>query len=52
MNFGGYPVKSLDDFKSAVEKVQAAKPAEFTIFARVGTRTGFFRIQPRWTNGN
>ncbi len=48
MNFGGYPVKTIDDFKVAVEKVQTDKPAEFTIFARIGTRTGFFRVQPRW----
>lgn len=52
MNFGDYPVKSIDDFKNAVEKVQAAKPAEFTVFGRVGSKTGFFRLQPRWTNGN
>ncbi|MDZ4861203.1 MAG: PDZ domain-containing protein [Candidatus Hydrogenedentes bacterium] len=48
MNFGGQPVKTLDDFKAAVEKVQQEKPAEFTIFARVGSKTGFFRVQPRW----
>jgi serine protease Do len=52
MNFGGQPVKSLDDFKAAAAKVQEAKPAEFTVFARVGTKTGFFRLQPRWNNGN
>lgn len=52
MNFGGHPVKSLDDFKAAADKVAEAKPAEFTVFARVGTKTGFFRLQPRWNNGN
>lgn len=52
MNFGDYPVKSIDDFKNAVEKVQAAKPAEFTVFGRIGSKTGFFRLQPRWTNVN
>ena len=52
MNFGGHPVKSLDDFKAAVAKVQETKPAELTVFARVGTKTGFFRLQPRWNNGN
>jgi serine protease Do len=52
MNFGGHPVKSLDDFKAAVAKVEEAKPAEFTVFARVGARTGFFRLQPRWNTGN
>lgn len=51
MNFGGHPVTSLDDFKTAIEKVAAAKPAEVTVFARVGPRTLFYRIQPRWSNG-
>ena len=52
MNFGGYPVKTIDDFKAAVEKVEAAKPAEFTVFGRAGARTGFFRLQPRWSSSN
>lgn len=52
MNFGGHPVATLDDFKEAVAKVAEAKPAEFTVFARVGARTGFFRLQPRWNDGN
>lgn len=51
MNFGGVPVKTIDDFKAAVEKMQKEKPEEFTVFARVGTKTGFFRLQPRWDNG-
>lgn len=48
MNFGGHPVTSLDSFKQAIEKVVQEKPAEVTVFCRVGTRTGFFRIKPRW----
>ena len=52
MNFGGHPVKTIDDFKDAVQKVTDAKPSEVTVFARVGAKTGFFRLQPRWTGGN
>ncbi|MCC6794382.1 MAG: PDZ domain-containing protein [Candidatus Hydrogenedentes bacterium] len=52
MNFGGQPVKSLDDFKAAVAKIEAEKPAEFTVFGRAGARTGFFRLQPRWNSSN
>lgn len=48
MRFGEFPVANLDDFKQAVEKVAEAKPEEVTVFARVGSVTGFFRLAPRW----
>jgi serine protease Do len=48
MSFGDHPVTSLDDFKAAVEKVAKEKPAEVSVFARVGPATGFFRLEPRW----
>lgn len=48
MSFGGHPVASVDDFKAAVEAVAAEKPAEVSVFARVGSATGFFRLEPRW----
>jgi len=51
MNMGGHPVTNLDDYKAAIEKITAAKPNEVAVFCRVGARTGFFRIQPRWANG-
>jgi len=48
MTLGDYPVTGLDDFEEAVEKVKARKPSEVSVFARVGTATGFFRLRPRW----
>jgi serine protease Do len=48
MEFGGQKVESIDDLKAAIAKVSEAKPKEFTVFCRVGARTGFFRMQPRW----
>lgn len=51
LNFGGQPIASLDDFKAAVEKTAQEKPGEVAVFCRVGARSGFFRIQPRWENG-
>ncbi|MBI2426122.1 MAG: PDZ domain-containing protein [Candidatus Hydrogenedentes bacterium] len=48
LGMGDYPVRNLMEYQEAVEKIAAAKPAELTIFARVGTATGFFRLQPRW----
>ncbi len=46
--FGDHPVTNLEEFKAAVQKVAEQKPAEITVFARAGTVTGFFRLQPRW----
>ena len=48
LRFGEYPVSSIEDFESAVNKVKEEKPAEVPVFCRVGARTGFFRLQPRW----
>lgn len=50
MNFGGHPVDSLEAFKEAVNKAIQEKPAEVTVFCRIGSRTGFFRMKPRWEN--
>ena len=51
MNMGGHPVTNLDEYKAAIESIKAAKPDEVAVFCRIGARTGFFRIQPRWGNG-
>lgn len=50
LNFGDYPVSNLKDFQDAIAKVSEAKPNEFSAFCRVGSRTGFYRIRPRWNN--
>jgi len=48
LRFGEYPVSSIGDFETAVNKVKEEKPAEVPVFCRAGARTGFFRLQPRW----
>lgn len=50
MGFGEHVVTNLDDYEQAVEKEKERKPSEISVFARVGTATGFFRLQPRWGN--
>ncbi len=51
LNFGDHSVTNLQEFQDAVTKVSEAKPSEFSAFCRIGSRTGFYRIQPRWNNG-
>jgi len=48
LGLGERPISNLAEFKDAVAAVEAAKPAELAIFARVGPSTGFFRLEPRW----
>lgn len=48
MGFGKHPIRNLDDFENAVSAVAQERPAEITVFCRVGAATAFFRIQPRW----
>ncbi len=48
MTFGGIPVENLAKFEEAVKTIAAQKPGEAALFCRVGPRTGFFRLQPRW----
>jgi serine protease Do len=47
---GDMPVRSVEDYRAALERLAAQKPAEISIFARAGSATGFFRISPRWDN--
>lgn len=48
MAFGDHTVLGLDDFEKAVKKEKESKAEEVSVFARIGTATGFFRIRPRW----
>lgn len=48
MGFGDQKVATLEDFKQAVALEKERKAKEIAVFARVGTTTGFFRLQPRW----
>lgn len=45
---GDLPTRNLDEFKAAVARVAESKPAEIAIFARLGSETGFFRLEPVW----
>lgn len=45
---GDYPVRNLEEYKAAVAKIQEAKPGEVAVFARLGSETGFFRLEPVW----
>lgn len=46
---GDIPVRSIDEFKNVVKMVEEKKPKEITFFAKIGNISGFFRIQPRWS---
>lgn len=52
LDFGDHRVTNIDEFRQAVENVAAEKPQEVTIFARVGPLTGFYRLEPRWSDAN
>ena len=45
---GDAPVRNLEDYRAAVAALQEAKPAEVAVFARFGSETGFFRLEPIW----
>lgn len=52
LRIGDTPVTNLAEFKLALAKVAGDRPSEIAVFARVGARTGFFRMIPRWeSNG-
>ena len=48
MTVGGIPVANLNEYEMALEKIAQQRPTEVALFCRVGPRTGFFRIRPRW----
>ena len=48
MGLGDQPVIGLDDFETAVARLQESRPTEVSVFARIGAQTGFFRLMPRW----
>ena len=48
LDFGGNPVATIEDFQNATSKVEADRPKEISVFCRVGSRTRFFRLEPRW----
>ena len=45
---GDIPVRTLEDFRNAIETLSKEKPQEIPVFCRVGPNTAFFRIKPRW----
>ncbi len=48
MDFGGHPVTTPEEFQAAAAKVEEDKQKEVSVFCRVGSRTRFFRLEPRW----
>lgn len=52
LSFGGHAVEGIAGYQQAVATVAEEEPSEVTVFCRVGPRTGFFRIQPRWEDAN
>lgn len=48
MGLGDFPVRNLDEYKAAMEQLSATKPPEVAVFARLGSETGFFRLEPQW----
>lgn len=45
---GDSPVRNLDEYRAAVAAMKETKPAEVAVFARFGSETGFFRLEPAW----
>lgn len=45
---GNRPVKSIEEFKEVVSNLDVIKPKEIPLFIRVGSISGFFRVQPIW----
>ncbi len=48
LSIGDMAVANLADFEKSMDLIREKKPAEISIFARVGPATGFFRVRPRW----
>lgn len=48
MAIGEVPVRNLEEYKAAIAKAQELKPTEVAVFARLGSETGFFRLEPVW----
>lgn len=45
---GEQKVSNVAEFRAALDQLVQLKPAEVSVFARVGSTTGFFRVAPRW----
>lgn len=48
MAIGEHPVRTIEEYKAAVNKAREEKPKEVAVFARFGSETGFFRLEPVW----
>ena len=48
MALGDHRVGGIDEYKKAAEQLAEQRPREVVIFARWQSRTGFFRMTPRW----
>ena len=48
ISIGNFPTPTLQDFQTALDRIEADRPNEVAVFARFGNTTGFFRLEPRW----
>jgi len=48
MGLGDNPVRNLGDFEEVMKTLQEIRPPEIAVFARLGSETGFFRLEPQW----
>jgi serine protease Do len=48
LKIGEFAIKNLDDYKAALAAMKEQKPREVSVFARFGSETGFFRLEPVW----
>jgi S1-C subfamily serine protease len=48
LRVGGEAIANLEEFEAISHRLAEEKPAEITLFCRVGATTAFFRMQPRW----
>jgi serine protease Do len=48
LGIGNVPVNNLEQYKAIMQRITEQKPKQVSVFARIGTVTGFFRVEPRW----
>ncbi len=48
LSIGGHAVADIGDFRTAVARITQERPKQVIVFCQVGTRTAFYRMEPRW----
>jgi len=52
LRVGDQPVSNVEEFEQAVEGLRESQAEEVSLFCRIGAKTGFFRLRPRWADEN